>query len=476
MNWKTENEIIVPDRRVCDFGLALNLGLGAQQQAAAAPAASLTFEWKIEGGSYAEMTSGSSPAPGNLSGKQLFVKITSADVASTVESITPRDPTNTVDSTLVLAEDGDGTGEIAADGNVEIAFDMATDVLARKCPVQIVIDGTTYTFTFKCFQFAGTLRAVNSGATATTGITVDGVDIGDASAGYATLDAAIDALANTDVIVITEAFTDTTQCSDLTETGVFIDVADSARGDNKRAGSSTYLLAPTSETAALRIYGTGCVIRHLHVKRPSGAASNYSAFEVQANTTSGTYIFENCIFQNDRTGSSGYGHALAIDNPVTATDSHIYMRNCVFYNTKADGGAAVRSYAGEVILHLHNCDVYTSQSGVAGIHHYNNLQLIKCANCRVIVPGTAYYANCLADASGAGNNMGSDTSAPGTTAYDNATSAVFTSVTAGSEDFHWPDSDTMDNYAGADMSASYVLDIDSEARAGNHLGCDYVTA
>ena len=36
MNWKTENEIIVPDRRVCDFGLGLNLGLGAQQQAAAA--------------------------------------------------------------------------------------------------------------------------------------------------------------------------------------------------------------------------------------------------------------------------------------------------------------------------------------------------------------------------------------------------------------------------------------------------------
>lgn len=421
-------------------------------------AAALVFEWKETGGSYVEIEDGGTAMPTNLSGKQLILAVTPS---SGVEL-----ETVATDLPNLLAENGDATGTLTPSVQNEIAFDMAVDKLAGIAVVTVTIDGTDYTFTFHCYQYAGSLRAINSGASATTGIVVDGVDIGDAAAGYASLYDASAASSDDDVIVATGAVADSTAVTITAD--VFVDVADSCRAGvaYDEIASGYYL------SAQVTLQSLSIVIRHVGFFAGGGASTALLATDDPAGDGA-TYIIESCPFYKISNfqcfatlSTSGY-------------NVHATIRNCVMYCAFSTSGIVLNGDANTIVVE--NCTVFGLSNSPKGIWNNSSSGVLVIRNCVVLGSFTSndYVTNGGSLNTGdnnVGNTSGNVAAACATTSYTTTAAAYFADTTGGTEDAHCVSAAVNDDFAGLDLSGSFDTDIDGEKRTANYAGADFVSS
>lgn len=418
----------------------------------------LTFEWKITGGTYVEMADQDTLTPANLSGKQLILAITPSS-AIDLDTVATNRPN-------LLAENGDNTGTLTANTQNEVPFDMAVNQLAGIVVITLTIDGTDYTFTFHCFQFAGTLRAVNTGEEATTGITVNGVDIGDAAAGHASLSAAHTAASDDDVLVPTEAFNDSTGFAMTKE--VVVDVDDSVRGSKTRAGLTTgYYLSAQNTLQSANI-----IIRNLNFSAGGGAGTSLLLFDLAAGDGA-TYLLENLGFYKV---SSFQAFATLPTSGHTIAGT---VRNCIAY---VDTGASGFVLNGDTsTLTLQNCTTHgiDAQKGFWNNSTGGTMNLSNCVSLGTFASSQDYLTN-GGTFNGGDNNVGISggnvAAASATTSATTTAGAYFTSTTASAEDAHCVSAAVNDDFPGVDLSASFDTDIDGDIRTAWYAGADFVAA
>lgn len=424
-------------------------------------AAALVFEWKETGGSYVEIEDGGTAMPTNLSGKQLILAVTPS---SGVEL-----ETVATDLPNLLAENGDATGTLTPSVQNEIAFDMAVDKLAGIAVVTVTIDGTDYTFTFHCYQYAGSLRAVNTGPTASSGIVVNGVTLPDADAGHASLADAHTAASDGDAIVPDEAFEDSTNVTFTKE--VIVDCADSVRGLKTSAGvtSGFYTSGQVAFQSANVIY-RNCNFSHTGF----GTAILFQDFAV---ATDATFILEGVA--GYKTGSfQGIASSPSSGNNIVGT-----IRNVIVY-ADGTGGSGIVLNGDTTTLTLENVTVY-GLPACTGKGIWNNstggtMVLKNCVSLGTFgAAGWDYLTNGGSFNTGdnnVGNTGGGVASACATTSYTTTAAAYFKSTTASAEDAHCVSAAVNDDFAGLDLSGSFDADIDGEKRTANYAGADFVSS
>lgn len=437
-----------------------NTGAGSGGGGGPAPA-SLTFAHKLTGGSETPILDAGSANPGNMAAKQLILVVTSAGAPSELQAV------DTTDASL-LNEDGDNTGTLAADTPVEIPFDMTAGQLAGVVNVTLTISGVVYTFTFQCYQWSGTLRAVNSAGTSTTGIVVNGVNIGDAATGHVTLNAAHTAATSGDTVVATEAFLDNTG---MTATkSLIVDVADAVRHNGTIAANGYRHSNDWAITGAITFIARN--VRRLR----NGSGQGGTVLRV---ASSPVLVMERCVFANIGVGIGEF----AVGAP------RLYVRNCILYPDATNGigvSAGATAHGGDLQMFCENNTVFGRSASAA-------FQLSKNAGNSSTVIGhlknnVALGAFSLgaydpdAGSGGGGSwhadsdfNVGVDTTAPGANSSDNAVAAAyFKNLTGGSEDAHCVSRAVLDNFPGADLSSSFVKDIDGTIRTDWYAGADWI--
>lgn len=250
-----------------------------------------------------------------------------------------------------------------------------------------------------------------------------------------------------------EAMTDTTACVinyAVTSGSITATVATGFRHNGTLTHSGAKLSG--SGNPQLQINSDNVTVEWLDVR--TSAAGNTYAFFCQDNTVDNLRI-RDCIIA--RTGTGGATAALHVANVPTKA----VIENCLIMKGGGSlGGAAVYVTRADML----NCAVhYTSTGHAYGIDD-NASGNTRCANCTVTGSySTAAYRSSVV-AIGAGANAGSDTSAPGTTAYDSFDGSAFVDIANG--DPHWDNVATAATYPGIDVAAyrtGAAVDIDGEA-------------
>lgn len=263
-----------------------------------------------------------------------------------------------------------------------------------------------------------------------------------------------------------EAMTDTTACVinyAITSGSITATVATGFRHNGTMTHSGAALSG--SGNPQLQINSDNVTVEWLDVR--TSAAGNTYAFFCQDNTVDNLRI-RDCIIA--RTGTGGATAALHVANVPTKA----VIENCLIMKGGGSlGGAAVYVTRADML----NCVVhYTSTGHVYGIDD-NASGNARCIN--TIVTGTystaAYRGTVVA--LGPGCNAGSDTSAPGTTAYDNFDGSALVNLASG--DPHWDNAATAALYPGADASAyraGAAVDIDGQPIPAGlaDIGCDQI--
>ena len=279
-----------------------------------------------------------------------------------------------------------------------------------------------------------TLRAVNTGGTATTNITVGGVLLGSATAGYTTLADAQTAASDGDTIVFTE--------------------------------TSNYD-TDTSITKALTIAGADGVTARIK-SLASGAAKNVTVLQLSLLKTetaehcillghNATWTFNRCIVR--KTGTY---------DCAAATAGTLNLYNCFF---TADNVANVCVGASGGTVNAINCCAFQDAPALSAAFR-NFGGFFNAQNCVVFVTTGDCYSG--VSAIGNGNNFSSDITAPGSTNYRSQPDPF---AAKSSQNLHWASRATMLSYAGVDSSETIgTLDIDNQTRAEQYIGADYVPA
>lgn len=445
--------------------LELDLDFGSTPQGAgAAPAAAPTFEWKLTGGSEAAIADAGTAMPTNMSGKQLILVVTSNDIARTLSVV------NTTDTGL-LNEDGDATGELAADTPVEIPFDMTAGQLAGLVNITLTIEGVVYSFTFHCYQWSGTLRSINPSTNpageGTANIVVNGVNIGSASVGYDSLDAADTAATNGDTVVATEAFADST--SPTVTKGFILDVADSVRHDGTAVASGYRF------TAAGTYNGTAGTWRNVLIINTSAGQTGLlhnSKVGGSALTLEGCTFFKTGTFQAFATLGDAGGTGAAI------------LRNCIIYGHTGCSGVVLNATAGNTSIVCQNVTVFGIDAATDMVNGFfnnggaggGNFTVINCVSLGVF-SGAGYAGGTPGFHADSANNVGNtSTTPPGDDPLTTTAAAYFKVLTASSEDAHCVSRAVLDNFVGIDLSATFTKDIDGTIRTDWYAGADWIAA
>lgn len=444
-----------------------DLELGAARVAAGgggAPGATLTFEWKVTGGSYVEIADAGTAMPTNLASKQLLLQVTADGGSPDLTAIAPND-------VGTLTEDGDNTGTLSDGVPLEIPFDMKAGVLAGIVAITLTIGGTDYVLTFHCFQWTGTLRSINPSTNpageGTTNITVNGVNIGNASVGYDTLDAADTAASDGDTVVATEEFADGTNPT-ITK-GFTLDVADSVRHDGTITANGYRC------TAAATYNGTSGIWRNVRFINTSAGQTG-----VLHNSKVGgsALVLENCVFTK-----TGTFQAFATLGDAGGTGAAT-LRNCIIYAHTSCSGVVLNAVNGNTSIVCQNVTIFgidTTTDAANGF--FNNGGAgggsFTCVNCIAlgVFSSAGYNAGTPGFHANSANNVGNtSTTPPGDDPLTTTAAAYFASVTSSSEDAHCVSRAVLDNFPGTDLSATFTKDIDGVVRTDWYAGADWIAS
>lgn len=313
------------------------------------------------------------------------------------------------------------------------------------------------------------VRAINSAGTATTGIVVDGVSLGDAVAGYTSLTNAIAASSNGDTIVYTEAAEFVTAGITTALVGLTITAADNVRWTGGKYGTG----ARQTTAVDLTFTATSGTSVVSNLGRKLNGFNGY----VRSNGIGGTVILRRMVFQHIATGygvaTEAAGGTLKIDNCLCEINVSSTGNTNFCWCLGSDKGIAV----------FNTTIVYTgSTTAPILIRGNGGTRRPMCANVQALKTNAAatptYYANAIAhDSYPAGNNMSSGATAPGTTTYVNvAADDILANVAT--LDMRWKDRATAELYPGVDVSAD-VPDYDAEFQARGDewfVGADWIAA
>lgn len=258
-----------------------------------------------------------------------------------------------------------------------------------------------------------------------------------------------------------EAMTDTTACVinyAVTSGSITATVATGFRHNGTLTHSGAKLSG--SGNPQLQIDSDNVTVEWLHVRTSLG---DYCVSCVN-NTTDGLVV-RNCVIERARVGGSG--NALIIYTIPT----NAVVQNCLVYHKGTLSAPVVLSRG-----YLLNCTVYATGTPPLGVEAVYAAQTYAMNSVVIGSFGTAAYENKVG-ALGTGNNAGSDTSAPGSTAYDSFDGSQFVDLANG--DPHWDDAATAATYPGADASAYMVgstADNDGTPRVASvwDIGCDQI--
>lgn len=299
------------------------------------------------------------------------------------------------------------------------------------------------------------IRAVNTAGTATTGIVVNGVNIGDADFGYTTVSAARAASEAGDTIVFTEAMTDATQI--LIVIPITVTAADNVRHDGVDPASG-------ARVAITGGAGTACLVRHSEgvpvVENLVFVAESGSSF--QHDTADADVLVRRCIFTNS--AATGNVHYARNIRGTTTFEFCLFIVPAIRTANGFDVMTAERASAGHVTIR--NCTILALGVSRYGFNGISTGRMI-CINCVCIEAGddgalTASFN--VVDGTGTDNNMSNDATAPGTTNYRDVTvTDVFLDPANG--DCRWKTLAQQELYPGADLSATVSQARDIEFNA-----------
>lgn len=315
------------------------------------------------------------------------------------------------------------------------------------------------------------VRAVNASGTATTGIVVDGVSLGDAAAGYTSISSAVAASSNGDTIVITDAneYNPGSITTGLTNLTITCDDTVRWSGGAYDATAARLLLTFYLFTVSA---GGSVLIKNLSIKKTSAGA-------LVTGGAGASLTIRRCAFIH-----AGAGSSMVYDGVAGTT---ITADNC-FVELSVQGGNT-RVFLGnssDYALSVFNCTiVYTSSAGTSAslVQGGSAVKRIGCANVKALrtnaasVPVACYWSATAHPSYTAGNNMSSKTDAPGTTAYQSVLADSILADVA-TLDMRWKDRATAELYPGVDVSAD-VPDYDAEFQARGDewfVGADWIAA
>lgn len=316
------------------------------------------------------------------------------------------------------------------------------------------------------------VRAINSAGTATTGIVVDGVSLGDAVAGYTTLLLAIAASSNGDTIVYTEDGEQAVHGSITTAlTGIVITADDSVRftggayGTGARQKAGAYHFSVTA--------GGSVTIKNLGWRKTAQGT-------LMAGGAGASLTLQRMVMLYDNLA----GYTMIYDSSAGAS---ITIDNCRIEVTVQGGNTrAIYCLSTDYAVSVFNTTiVYTSSAGTAVslVRGATAALRVACANVQALrtnaasVPSVCFLNATAHPSYTAGNNMSSKTDAPGTTVYN---SVIADDILAGVSplDMRWKDRTTAELYPGVDVSAT-ISDYDADFQARNDewfVGADWIAA
>lgn len=229
---------------------------------------------------------------------------------------------------------------------------------------------------------------------------------------------------------------------------------------NRHAGSystSAYRLEVSGSFAApITISDDYCQIEWIQVKQTGGTANHYSYILI--NNLTGLLI-NKIIHAGGGAATSPNGACIGVASSAgTGT-----IRNSVLY--KANGAGIYCNNFGGGTLDIQNCTI--AGCGTYGIH--NNSGTVTAVNCYSGGNTTDDYSGTITKTT---CMHSSATVFTGSTASTAHSTANFTNVTAGSQDYHLVSGSALID-AGTDKSATYTDDIDGDTRSGTFdVGAD----
>ena len=303
------------------------------------------------------------------------------------------------------------------------------------------------------------IRAINTAGTAPTNIIVNGVNIGDATAGYTTLAAAITAGSNGDIFVVTDAIN--AALSGLQYTLSLLNTRITC-ADNVRDTTGRYNTSKAHVAHAYAIIYSG--------------ASGTSVFENLGRSAAGSYSFDN----------TGAGAIVISRTKGKVVTNFPYILGRSSTSIKCDHNM-VELASGTT---TNACYIWNFSSGDRNVKCFNDMvvatattttpsycfrgnsvtQRVDVVNCTAVkatganTPST-YYTNCLAHASyPAGYNRSEGSDAPGTTPYNSVVGAdILKDPAIASLDMHEVSRASLETYPGADVSTEvYAADLDAD--------------
>lgn len=273
------------------------------------------------------------------------------------------------------------------------------------------------------------IRAINDAGTATTNIVVNGVNIGNAAAGYTTFAAALAAAVQGDTLVWTGAQT-VSGTFTITVDELVITVADNVRYTTHDFTTGVRVSSTTGTVFTFNQSGSqGTFVRNLVIEATTGGGDTI------VNTGSNVVTVESCLLRNHDGGAA----LRSSDGPVDIRWSFIEIGDGSRGVTKPDTAGSAASARNVVCLAAHNGALAAFEGGAtAGREVFVGNSYAGDANGVVTV--AARYVNCDESVNVVedGYNGSSKSDAVGTITYQTLDAAdIFVSTVVGSYDLTW---------------------------------------
>jgi len=302
------------------------------------------------------------------------------------------------------------------------------------------------------------IRAINDGSTATTNIVVNGVNIGDADAGYPTFADALAAASAGDKLVWTGpqiligTFTISVDQLEIT-------VADNVRYTTHDFSTGVRISSTTGTVFTFNQAGAqGTYIRNLVLE------ATVAGGDTVLNTGTNTVVLEACLLKNRDGGAA----VRSSDGPVAVNHCFIEIgdgsRGVVKPDT-ADSSARARN---TVVLAAHD-DALAAFEGGATLGREVYVGNCYAGDASGVTTAAARYTNCAESVNVVedGYNASSANDAPGTVTYQSLdASDLFVDTTIGSYDLDWKNLLDSRVYVGGEsnFSGTYV-DLNNDVRS-----------
>lgn len=200
------------------------------------------------------------------------------------------------------------------------------------------------------------------------------------------------------------------------------------------------------------------ILEYLEVAHTSGSGS-LEGVEFRANGVSG--IVRYCMVHDI--------HRIGILLNHGSGGTAGLVHHCFIYNTDDDG---IR-HGTNTTSNVQNCTFLACAGNGIQLSSNNAACILNADNVIVLdSTGSDFVKQASASWGTSGNNMSSDTTAPGTTTYKSVTSSnILDNVTGGSEDLHLKAAND-GTYEGSTETGS--IDIDGETRTDWDIGADEI--